>query len=102
MSVGHKVFGGVGTRARYCDIVILREIFFEQNSSDVASTFLSLGHLSYDCSRRFPTTRRRRYESIAGGCCEAPLSKVRWTSRWLALRSLSRTSQQYAAGDARK
>jgi hypothetical protein len=27
MSVGHKVFGGVGTSARYCDIVILREIF---------------------------------------------------------------------------
>ena len=25
MSVGHKVFGGVGTSARYCDIVILRE-----------------------------------------------------------------------------
>jgi hypothetical protein len=27
MSVGHKVFGCAGTSARYCDIVILREIF---------------------------------------------------------------------------
>ena len=40
-------FGGAGTSARYCDIVILREIFLEQNSSYVTCTFLALVALKF-------------------------------------------------------
>ena len=57
MSVGHMFLNGTGTTAMYCDILILREIFLGQNSSDVA-TFDGLGILSCHILTNFPQIAR--------------------------------------------